>query len=47
MMASIIVVFGLPITVGDFLPSSAYTMGYDMDPDPVERVSHISMRENA
>ena len=34
MMASIIVVFGLPITVGDILPSRAYTMGYDIDPEP-------------
>jgi len=35
MMASIIVVFGLPITVGAFLPSNAKTRGADIDPDPV------------
>jgi hypothetical protein len=34
MMASIIVVLGLPITVGAILPSKAYTMGDDIDPDP-------------
>ena len=38
MIASIIVVFGLPITVGAFLPSNAYTIGYDMDPEPVDSV---------
>jgi hypothetical protein len=34
MMASIIVVFGLPITVGAFLPSNAKTRGADIDPEP-------------
>jgi hypothetical protein len=34
MMASIIVVLGLPITVGAFFPSRAKTRGADIDPDP-------------
>jgi hypothetical protein len=34
MMASIIVVFGLPMTVGDILPSRAYTIGEDIEPEP-------------
>jgi hypothetical protein len=35
MMASIIVVFGLPMTVGAFFPSKAKTRGADIDPEPV------------
>lgn len=48
MMASIIVVLGLPITVGDFLPSRAYTIGYDIDPDPRRSASqHRQMRNDS
>jgi len=37
MMASIIGLWGLPITVGSRL--LAYTKGYDNDPDPVRQLS--------
>jgi hypothetical protein len=46
MMASIIVVFGLPITVGAFLPSNAKTRGADIDPDPVCQFVPSSMAMN-
>jgi len=43
MIASIIVVFGLPMTVGAFLPSKAKTRGADIDPEPVCQLVPNSM----